>query len=161
MMVAKGTWLVADIYNDDYLLGKADRVRPARGVDRQGEGPRPAPARQLRQGREGRASRSPSAPTPGVYPHGDNAKQFHYMVKYGLTPARAIRSATVRRRRAARPVAADVGRVAPGCFADLIAVAGDPLDDVRGPGDGRVRDEGRPGRQGGPWPLTRGPSLSA
>ena len=30
----------------------------------------------------------------GVYPHGDNAKQFDYMVKYGLTPAQAIRSAT-------------------------------------------------------------------
>ena len=30
----------------------------------------------------------------GVYPHGDNAQQFAYMVKYGLTPAQAIRSAT-------------------------------------------------------------------
>ena len=31
----------------------------------------------------------------GVYPHGDNAKQFHYMVMYGMTPAEAIQAATV------------------------------------------------------------------
>ena len=66
----------------------------------------------------------------GVYPHGDNARQFYYMVKYGLTPARAIRSATSD---AAELFgrSKDVGRVAAGLFADLIAVAGDPLDDVQ------------------------------
>ena len=49
----------------------------------------------------------------GVYPHGDNAKQFAYMVKYGLTPARAIRSATSD---AAELLgrSKDVGRLAPG-----------------------------------------------
>jgi imidazolonepropionase-like amidohydrolase len=65
-----------------------------------------------------------------VYPHGDNAKQFYYMVKYGLTPAAAIRSATSG---AAELLgrAKDQGRIAPGQLADLIAVAGDPLADVR------------------------------
>ena len=52
------------------------------------------------------------------------------MVKYGLTPARAIRSATSDAAELlGRPK--DVGRVAAGCMADLIAVAGDPLPDVR------------------------------
>jgi imidazolonepropionase-like amidohydrolase len=66
----------------------------------------------------------------GVYPHGDNAKQFVYMVKYGLTPARALRSATAD---AAELLgrSRDVGRIAPGCYADVIAVSGDPLQDVR------------------------------
>ena len=65
----------------------------------------------------------------GVYPHGENARQFAYMVKYGLTPCQAIRSATsdaaelLGRTR-------DVGRLAPGLYADLIAVSGDPLADV-------------------------------
>jgi imidazolonepropionase-like amidohydrolase len=65
----------------------------------------------------------------GVYPHGWNAKQFVHMVKWGLTPAQAIQAATVN--------AADllgwndkVGVIAPGAFADIIAVDGDPLKDV-------------------------------
>ena len=65
----------------------------------------------------------------GVYPHGMNARQLPYMVRYGMTPMAALRSATV--------VAAEllgwqdrVGSLAPGRYADLVAVAGDPLDDL-------------------------------
>jgi imidazolonepropionase-like amidohydrolase len=66
----------------------------------------------------------------GVYPHGENARQFASMVKYGLTPARAIRSATSD---AAELLgrSKDIGRIAPGYLADLIAVAADPLEDVK------------------------------
>jgi imidazolonepropionase-like amidohydrolase len=62
----------------------------------------------------------------GVYPHGDNAKQFHYMVMYGMTPAQAIQAATLN---AADLIgrSADVGSLAPGHYADLIAVKDDPL----------------------------------
>ena len=61
----------------------------------------------------------------GVYPHGDNAKQFYYMVKFGMTPAQAIRAATSN---AADLIgrAKDVGTVEAGKFADLIAVTADP-----------------------------------
>jgi len=65
----------------------------------------------------------------GVYPHGWYAKQFAQEVEWGMTPLRAIRSATVN--------AADllgwsdrVGSLAPGHYADMIAVAGDPLGNV-------------------------------
>jgi imidazolonepropionase-like amidohydrolase len=65
----------------------------------------------------------------GGYPHGMNAKQFAYQVRCGQTPIEAIRSATL--------VAAEllgwedrVGALESGRFADLIAVAGDPLEDV-------------------------------
>ena len=66
----------------------------------------------------------------GVCPHGINARQFAFMVKYGMTPMQAIQSATVN--------AADLighsklfGSITPGKSADIIAVAGDPLADIR------------------------------
>src|SRR5437762_8819879 len=66
----------------------------------------------------------------GVYPHGWNAKQFAHMVKWGLTPMQAIQSAT--------SSAADllgwsdrVGRLAPDMSADIVAVDGDPLKDIK------------------------------
>jgi imidazolonepropionase-like amidohydrolase len=66
----------------------------------------------------------------GVYPHGHNAKQFAYMVRYGMTPMQAIQSATIR---AAELLGKDseLGSIAPGRFADLVAVNGDPLKDIR------------------------------
>ncbi len=65
----------------------------------------------------------------GVYPHGDNAKQFVTMVKYGMTPAQAIRTAT---QNSADLIgrSKDVGTIEPGKYADIIAVSGDPLADV-------------------------------
>jgi imidazolonepropionase-like amidohydrolase len=66
----------------------------------------------------------------GVCPFGRNAREFDFMVRAGMTPMQAIRSATV--------AAADllgitekVGSIKPGKLADIIAVAGDPLRDVR------------------------------
>ena len=66
----------------------------------------------------------------GVYPHGDNAKQFAYMVNHGMTSLEAIQSATI--------VAAKVmnwedrvGQIKPGYFADIIAVRDNPLLDIR------------------------------
>jgi imidazolonepropionase-like amidohydrolase len=66
----------------------------------------------------------------GVYPHGENAKQFAVMVRYGMTPIEAIRAATMNAA-AALGMERELGRIAPGQFADMIAVAGDPLADVR------------------------------
>jgi len=65
----------------------------------------------------------------GVYPHGDNAKQFFWMVKYGMTPIAAIRSATTL---AAEALGKEksLGRISAGYIADIIAVDGDPLADV-------------------------------
>lgn len=64
-----------------------------------------------------------------VYPHGDNGKQFRYMVEYGMTPMQAIQAATVH---AATLIGWPdaVGAIEAGRFADIIAVEGNPLDDV-------------------------------
>ncbi len=129
MMLKQGTWLVADIYNDDYLLGKAIEFKlPQESIDKE------RAIGQLQRDNFARAARAgvkvAFGTDAGVYPHGDNAKQFFYMVKYGLTPGGAIRSATSS---AAELLdrSKDLGRVAPGLLADLVAIAGDPLQDVR------------------------------
>ena len=64
----------------------------------------------------------------GVFDHGDNARELELMVEYGMSPAAALRSAT--------SVAAEVlgrstelGRIAPGFVADLVALRADPLQD--------------------------------
>ncbi len=64
-----------------------------------------------------------------VYPHGDNAKQFAVMVRYGATPLQAIQSATVTAAQALGRVN-DVGQVKVGAYGDLVGVTGDPLKDV-------------------------------
>jgi imidazolonepropionase-like amidohydrolase len=123
-----GTYLVEDIYNDDFIMGQGkeygftdDNIAKERSIGhQQREGFRQSALAGVRMA---------FGTDAGVYPHGDNAKQFAYMVKYGLTPMQAIQTATVN--------AADllgwsdrVGGIEPGKFADLIAVGGDPLSDV-------------------------------
>ncbi len=66
----------------------------------------------------------------GVSAHGDNAQEFALLVQAGLTPLQAIQTATVN---AAEHfgLSAEIGTLAPGKAADMIAVSGDPLGDVR------------------------------
>ncbi len=66
----------------------------------------------------------------GVMPHGEIGKQFRVMVEYGMTPLEAIQAAT---RNGAQALGRekDVGAIAVGRFADIIAVDGDPLANVR------------------------------
>src|SRR5690606_34389180 len=66
----------------------------------------------------------------GVSRHGDNAREFALMVAAGYTPLDAIRSATVWAA-AHNGLAGEVGALRPGMAADLVAVAADPLEDVR------------------------------
>jgi imidazolonepropionase-like amidohydrolase len=128
MMKARGTYLVADIYNDDYILGKAvefglpkenvEKERTVGRLQRENFSKAVAAGVKIAFGTDA-----------GVYPHGDNAKQFHYMVKFGMTPAGAIRAATSS---AADLIARapDVGTLEAGKFADLIAVTANPLERV-------------------------------
>jgi imidazolonepropionase-like amidohydrolase len=66
----------------------------------------------------------------GVMPHGTAGGQFRYMVEYGMTPMEAIQAAT---RNGAQALGRekDVGAIAVGRYADIIAVDGDPIKDVR------------------------------
>jgi imidazolonepropionase-like amidohydrolase len=123
-----GTYFVMDIYDDDYILHEA----PKFGIPEQVL----VKERALGQTQRNNFRKAHAAGVKmafgtdaGVYPHGDNAKQFHYMVMYGMTPAEAIQAATIS---AADLIgrAADVGQLTPGHYADLVAVAADPLQHI-------------------------------
>lgn len=128
LMKRHGTWLVADIYNGDYIeeVGRRDgwSAEILRKNLQTTEIQRQAFAKASRAG-----VRIAYGTDSGVYPHGQNARQFAYMVRYGMTPMQAIQSATIN---AARLLGHEheIGSIAQGKRADLIAVAGDPLDDI-------------------------------
>jgi len=127
-MKKHGTFLVADIYNDDFILGQGKKygftdemLDKERMVgERQREG-----FRKAAQG----GVRIAFGTDAGVYPHGGNAKQFAFEVKYGLSPLQAVQSATIN---AAELLgwSDHVGSLEAGKFADLIAVESNPLSDV-------------------------------
>jgi imidazolonepropionase-like amidohydrolase len=66
----------------------------------------------------------------GIYPHGDNAKQLSVMVRYGMTPMQALTAATLTGAQLLKQEA-NFGAIAPGRYADIIAVQGDPTRDVK------------------------------
>ncbi|MFM5924288.1 MAG: amidohydrolase family protein [Novosphingobium sp.] len=125
---AQGTYLVMDIYNGDYIaeVGRRDHwpASVLRKNDETTEAQRQGFAKALRAG-----VKLVFGTDAGVFPHGTNARQFAYMVRYGMTPLQAIQSST--------SVAADflgwskdVGSLTPGHYADMIAVKANPLEDV-------------------------------
>jgi imidazolonepropionase-like amidohydrolase len=128
LMLQHDTWLVADIYNGDYTeeVGTRDRWpeeimrknRETTDIQRQ------AFAKAVKAG-----VRIAFGTDAGIYPHGDNAKQFAYMVKYGMTPLEAIRAATTSAA-ASLGRSQELGSISPGKYGDMIAVAGDPLQDI-------------------------------
>jgi len=129
LMKEHGTWLVADIYNGDYIatagreqhwpeefLRKNDETTEAQ---RAGFRKAVAAGVKIAYGTDS-----------GVYPHGLNARQLPYMVRYGMTPMQAVQSATISAARLMR-WEDRVGSIAPGKYADLIAVDGDALADLK------------------------------
>lgn len=124
-----GTFLVMDIYVDTYILemGEAAGFLPESLEKERIVGQ--AQRDNFRKAHEA-GVRLAFGTDAGVYPHGNNAKQFAYMVQYGMTPMEAIQAATVH---AAELLGwpADVGAIEAGMYADIIAVRGNPLEDIR------------------------------
>jgi imidazolonepropionase-like amidohydrolase len=128
LMKEKGTYLVADIYNDDYILAEYAKLGyPEKIINKEklvGKTQRENFQKAVKAG-----VKIAFGTDAGVYPHGDNAKQFFYMVKFGLTPAQAIQSATIN--------AADligvkdkIGSITVGKLADFVAIDGNPEQDI-------------------------------
>ena len=128
MGIDRGTFFALDIYNTEYTLEKGE----ANGV----------PEENINKEREVGARQRQSftlavdmgakvvfATDAGVYPHGENGRQFARAVRFGMTPSQALMSAT--------SLTAEllgwedkVGVIEPGMYADIIAVHGNPLDDI-------------------------------
>jgi imidazolonepropionase-like amidohydrolase len=128
LMVKHGTWLVADVYNGDYTEEVGTRDGWSQEILRKNrettDVQRAAFTKAVKAG-----VRIGYGTDAGIYPHGDNARQFAYMVKYGMTPLEAIRSATTSAA-ASLGRSQELGSIRPGQFANIIAVKGDPLEDV-------------------------------
>ena len=122
-----GTWFDMDIYNDDYILATGT----SNGTEQESLDKEKAIGLKQRQTfqRGVRAGVKMLFGTDaGVYPHGQNGRQFAKMVQWGMSPIQAIRAATTSASEAlGRP---EVGSLQPGAFGDIIAVRGDPLTNV-------------------------------
>jgi imidazolonepropionase-like amidohydrolase len=125
LMKERGIYLVADIYDAEWIRQTAGY--PKDFADKQPEGDEIQRQNFRKAAQMG--VKIAYGTDAGVYPHGFNARQFAWQVRYGQTPMEAIRSATIH--------AADLigrgneaGALEPGKWADLIAVRGDPLRDV-------------------------------
>jgi imidazolonepropionase-like amidohydrolase len=122
-----GTWFDMDIYNDDYILATGTtNGTEQESIDKErmiGLKQRQTFQRGVKAG-----VKMLFGTDAGVYPHGQNARQFAKMVQWGMTPLQAIQAATLSAAEALGR--ADVGLAEPGRYGDLIAVKGDPLRDV-------------------------------
>ncbi len=124
----RGAYLSMDIYNTEYTQAEGkkngileDNLRKDREVAQiQRDNFRKANAA---------GAKMVFGTDAGVMPHGDAAKQFRIMVQYGMTPLQAIRAATVTAADALGRTR-DVGAIAVGRYADMVAVPGNPLADI-------------------------------
>ncbi|MDE2412321.1 MAG: amidohydrolase family protein [Sphingomonadales bacterium] len=122
-------WFAMDIYNTDYTQAEGkkngvleDNLRKDREI---GQLQRDNFRKAFKAG-----VRMIFGTDAGVMPHGQVGKQFAVMVQYGMTPLDAIRAATLNAAQALGREG-DVGQIAAGHYADIVAVDGDPLTDVR------------------------------
>jgi imidazolonepropionase-like amidohydrolase len=129
LMKQHGTWYVPTIIAGRYVAEKAavPGYYPPRIA---------AKARQVGpviQGTAGRAYRAGVKIAFGtdaaVYPHGQNAKEFAYMVEAGMPAAYTLQAATTHAAELLKQ-AKDLGSLEAGKFADIVAVAGNPLEDI-------------------------------
>ena len=140
-----GTYLVFDIYNDDFILQEGAKVGMLpESIEKEkkvGRTQRENFSKALQAAR-----RSPSAPTPASIRMATTPRQFAKMVEWGMKPTDAIQAATIK---AADLIgwADKVGAIETGHFADIIAVVGDPTSDVRLLENRAVCDEGRSRRE--------------
>jgi imidazolonepropionase-like amidohydrolase len=129
LMKEKGTWLVADIYNGDYIASVGHEQGWDEEILRKNDETTEAQRAGFRKALAAGVRIAYGTDT-GVYPHRFAARQLPYMVRHGMTPIQAVRSATLS---AAELMGWEdrVGSIAVGKEADVIAVSGDALADLR------------------------------
>ncbi|WP_332854173.1 Xaa-Pro dipeptidase [Duganella sp. S19_KUP01_CR8] len=129
LMKEHKTWLVPTVYLGDWLIDNAEAIKlPPPLLDKAKV---VLPTARLNIARAIKAGVPLAFGTDaGVYPHGLNAREFGILVKLGMTPIQAIRAATLNASELLGWTD-KVGTIEAGKFADLIAVDGEPLKDVK------------------------------
>jgi len=128
LAVKNGTFLSCDIYNTEYTLafGEANGV-PEENINKEKQ------VSKAQRDSFRRATKAGAKMVFGsdaaIYPHGDNGKQFSRMVQFGMTPLQAIQSATINSAQLLQQEQ-QLGQIKSGYLADIIAVEGNPLDDI-------------------------------
>ena len=127
LAIEKGTYLSMDIYVSDYILGEGakkgileeslEKERTVGKIQRM----------NFKQAVEAGAKIT-FGTDAGIFPHGENKKQFKYMVEWGMTPLQAIQAATINT--AELFGVSDIGRIEEGYVADIVGTNGNPLDDI-------------------------------
>ncbi len=129
LMKERGTWYVPTIIAGRYTADKAKEPGYYPEVVR----PKAAAIGPLIQSTFAKAYKAgvkiAFGTDAGVFPHGENAQEFIYMVEGGMPPMKAIQAATIQAARLIKKEA-ELGSVEKGKAADLIAVKGDPLADI-------------------------------
>lgn len=128
MAKRKGTYLSMDIYVSDYILseGKAAGILEESLAKERTVG---KAQRERFQAAVRAGVKLAFGSDAGVYPHGQNGRQFAYMVDWGLTPMEAIQASTIENAKLFG-ITEDRGSISVGKRADIIAVSDDPLSDV-------------------------------
>jgi len=125
--ISKGVFLAMDIYVSDYILGEgAKNGIPEYSLEKE----RIVGKKQRENFKMAFESGAKMAfgTDAGIYPHGKNARQFKYMVQWGMTPIEAIQASTINT--AELFGLANIGEIKESFDADLVAVKGNPLDDI-------------------------------
>ena len=124
---SKGVFLSMDIYVSDFILGEgAKQGIPEYSLNKE---------RQVGKKQRENFQKAVKANAKivfgtdaGIYPHGKNARQFKYMVRWGMTPLQAIQAATINT--ASLFGIPNIGRIKESFEADIIGVKGNPLEDI-------------------------------
>jgi imidazolonepropionase-like amidohydrolase len=127
LAVKHGAWLSMDIYNTEYTQAEGKKNGVLEEMLKKDRDIADIQRENFRKAHRAGA-KMVYGTDAGIYPHGQNARQFRWMVRYGMTPIEAIRSATMNAAEALGR--SDIGTAEAGRFADLVAVKGDPLADV-------------------------------
>ena len=125
--ISKGVFLAMDIYVSDYILGEGAKSGiPEYSLKKE----RIVGKKQRENFKMAFESGAKMAfgTDAGIYPHGKNARQFKYMVQWGMTPIEAIQASTIN---TAELFGVDnIGEIKESFDADIVAVIGNPLDDI-------------------------------
>jgi len=127
---AHGAAFSMDIYNDDFILDEGEKmgILPESLEKERSIG---LLQRQTFQRAVKAGVTMVFGTDAGVYPHGDNAKQFTKMVQWGMTPMQAIQAATIISAQVLGKDGSDIGQISKGKIADIIGLDKNPTDNVK------------------------------